>query len=154
MNIEKTTCYSFFLIQSAGYLDYTKGFVPEKNSAFEPDMITEMLGIQPFEIMRYGELKPNKKSRYNFSSWYGCKQTEPETNRFNQCENIVNELKSHILTLNKIKELFNVEFSIQIFPCTDNENHDRVIGFTKSIIEFCYLTGTEIVVDMVLYSEE
>lgn len=63
MNIEKTTCYSFFLIQSAGYLDYTKGFVPEKNSAFEPDMITEMLGIQPFEIMRYGELKPNKKAQ-------------------------------------------------------------------------------------------
>lgn len=154
MNIEKTSCYAFFLIHSAGCIDYEKGFVPEKNSAFEPDLITEMLGIQPFEIKRYGELKRNKKSRYNFSSWQGCKQTEPETSRLYQCENIVNELKPHISELIKIKEMFNVEFSIQIFPCSDNEDNDRVIGFSHEIIEFCYLTGTEIVVDMFLYSTD
>lgn len=113
-----------------------------------------MLGIEPFEIMRFGALKPNGKGRYNFSSWYGCKQTEPEISRFEQCGNIVNALKSHISVLNQIKEMYNVNFSIQIFPCSDNENFDRVIGFSNDVIEFCYLTKTEIVVDMFLYSTE
>lgn len=152
MNIENTSCYAFFMMRSAGYLDFTEGFIPENNSGFDPDLITEMLGIIPFEVMKYGELKPNQKSRYNFSSWYACKRMEPETNRFLQCESIVNELKPHVYELLKIKEMYNVTFSIQIFPCSDNENYDRVIGFSHNIIEFCYLTGTEIVVDLGLYS--
>ena len=73
MNIKNTSCYAFFLITSAGYLDYDKGFIPEENSVFDPDVITDTLGIEPFEIMRFGALKPNGKRRYNFSSWYGCK---------------------------------------------------------------------------------
>ncbi len=152
MNIENTSCYAFFMIRSAGYLDYEDGFIPQADSAFDPDLITQMLGISPFEVVKYGELKRNKKERYNFSSWVACKRVEPETNRFIQCESIVNELKPHVSELLRIKEMFNVTFSIQIFPCSDNENYDRVIGFSHDIIEFCYLTGTEIVVDMGLYS--
>ena len=152
MNIENTSCYAFFLIRSAGQLDYDKGFIPEKNSAFDPDDITKLLDIKPFEVIKSGTLKNNGKGKYNFSSWYGCKQTEPETDRFQQCGNIVKELKYHISDLNKIKEIYNVNFSIQIFPCSKNENCSDVIGFSKDIIEFCYLTDTEIVVDMFLYS--
>lgn len=154
MNIEKTSCYAFFLIKSAGRLDYYKGFIPEENSAFNPDEITDMLGIKPFEVKRFGTRKPHGDSRYNFSSWYGCKQIEPETSRFDQCRNIVNELKSRISVLNKIKEMYNVNFSIQIFPCSENKECGEVIGFSRDIIEFCYLTDTEIVVDMFLYSIE
>lgn len=154
MNIENTSCYAFFLIKSVGYIDYYKGFISAEKSAFDPDVITDMLGIKPFEIIRFGTLKPNGKSRYNFSSWYGCKQIEPDTSRFDQCRNIVNELKSHISVLNKIKRMYNVNFSIQIFPCSDNEDCGKVVGFSHDIIEFCYLTDTEIIVDMFSYSTE
>lgn len=154
MDIENTSCYAFFLIQSAGYLDYYQGFIPYENSSFDPDIITNLLGIKPYKIMRFGTLKPNGKSRYNFSSWYGCMQTEPDISRFDQCKNIVNELKSHISVLNTIKEMYDVNYSIQIFPCSNYENCDKVIGFSSEIIEFCYLTNTEIIVDMALYSTD
>lgn len=152
MKIEKTSCYAYFLIKSAGELDYYKGFIPKENSAFEPDEITDILGIKPFHVMKFGELKPDGKSRYNFSSWYSCKQTEPEISRFDQCRKIVEEMKPHISDLKRIKDMYNVNFSIQIFPRSKNE--DGVIGFSHDIIEFCYLTDTEIVVDMFLYSAE
>ncbi len=151
MKIENTSCYSFFLITSAGNLDYDNGFNPEENSAFDPDEITKILGIKPFEVMRFGAVKPNGKGTYNFSSWYGCKQIEPETNRFEQCYHIVQELKPHISELKRIKKKYNVNFSIEIFPCSKDEESGNVIGFSHEIIEFCYLTGTEIVVDMFLY---
>lgn len=152
MTIEQTSCYAFFLIRSAGELDFYKGFIPEENSTFDPDEITDILGIKPFEIIRYGTLRPNGKSRFNFSSWYGCKQIEPEINRFDQCDKIVEELKPHISELKKIKEKYNVSFSIQIFPCSKDKDGGEVIGFSHDIIEFCYLTDTEIVVDMALFS--
>ena len=45
---ERTGCYAFFLIKSAGVLDFDKGFLPEPDSAFDPDEITALLGLQPF----------------------------------------------------------------------------------------------------------
>ncbi|MCI8649467.1 MAG: DUF4279 domain-containing protein [Anaerotruncus sp.] len=150
--IEKTACYSFFLIQSAGELDFHKGFLPEENSAFLPSEITKLLGITPFRTHTIGALKPNGKSRYNFSAWYGCKQTEPETSRFDQCWEIVQQLQPHIQALKEIKAQYRVNFSIQIFPCSKNEGC-AVIGFSQEIIKFCYLTGTELVVDMVCYQD-
>lgn len=136
MNIEKTSCYAFFLIKSAGKLDYFKGVIPEENSAFYPNVITKMLGIEPFDTRVIGTLKPNGKSRYNFSSWFGCKQTEPKTSRFDQCSKIVEELKPHIPELRKIKKMYNVYFSIEIYPFSAND--ERVIGFSHDVIEFCY----------------
>lgn len=152
MNIEKTSCYAFFLIKSAGKLDYFKGFIPEENSAFSPEAITGMLGIEPFDTQVFDTLRPDGKSRYNFSSWYGCKQAEPETDRFDQCSKIVEELRPHISELRRIKEMYNVQFSIEICPCSAND--EGIIGFSHDIIEFCYLTGTEIVVDMFCYSAD
>ena len=137
MNIGETSCYSFFVIQSAGKLDYLNGFIPEENSAFFPDEITQLLGIKPFDTHTIGTLKPNGKSRFNFSSWFGCMQNEPDISRFDQCSKIVEELKPHIEDLKKIKELHNVSFCIEIHPSSANE--DGVIGFSHDVIEFCYL---------------
>lgn len=145
----ESSCFSYFLIKSAGRLDYLKGFMPAENSAFDPGQITEILGIVPFDTHTIGTLKPNGKSRYNFSAWYGCLQTEPDTDRFDQCSKIAELLKPHISDLQKIKALYNISFSIEIHP--RSENTEGVIGFCHDVIEFCYLTDTEIVVDMFCY---
>ena len=151
--MEDTTCYAFFLIRSAGKLDYYNGFIPSENSAFNPDEITNAIGIKPFKTIKYGTLRDNGKGTYNFSSWYGCKQVEPDVSRLQQCNKIVEELKSHVPVLMQFKEKYNLSFSIQIFPCAENKKCGDVIGFTREIIDFCYMTGTEIVVDMFLYSK-
>lgn len=152
MNLNSTSCCAYFLIKSAGYLDFDKGFIPEEKSSFCPDEITKILKIEPFRVMAVGTPRPNGKGRYNFSAWYGCRQTEPDISRIEQAEKIAEELRPYTSELLGIKERYNVNFSIQIFPYSKSDCD--VIGFTQKVIEFCYLTGTEIVVDMFCYSED
>lgn len=151
MNTESTSCYSYFLIKSNGTLDYYKGFIPDKNSNFDPDEITKVISIEPFKVIKYGTLKGNGKSTYNFSAWFGCRQAEPMVSRSQQCLNIVLELKLYIAFLKAIKEKYNVCFTIEVFPCDANTD---VIDINHEIIDFCYQTGTEIVVDTFLYSQK
>ncbi len=151
MNIE-SSFFSFFLIKSAGRLDFMKGFIPAENSAFDPEQITELLSITPFDTCTIGTPKPYGKNAYNFSAWYGCLQTEPETDRFDQCSKIAGMLKPHISDLQKIKELYNVSFCIEVYPRSGNA--EGIISFSHDVIELCYLTGTEIVVDMFCYETE
>ena len=150
--MKNIACESFFLIKSAGRLDYLRGYLPEEGSTFSPNLITEQLGIVPFHTIAAGEVRPHGKSIYNFSAWYGCRQRKPEVGRIDQASRIVEELWPCITELKKIKEQYRVFFSIELYPRTPNE--DGVIGFSYDVVEFCYLTGTEIVVDMFGYSEK
>ena len=62
-------------------------------------------------------------------------------------------LKNKILELNQIKALYDVIFCIMFVPHIFGEEQP-IMSFNKEIIEFCYLTGTTIEVDMYLYPEE
>ena len=148
---ERTGCYAFFLIKSAGVLDFDKGFLPEPDSAFDPDEITALLGLQPFRAHRAGEARPGGRGRYPFSAWYSCRQAEPAVSRLDQCGRIAAALRPHIPALRAIRERYNVTFSIEIDPQSPDEG--GVIGMTHDVIEFCYLTGTEIVVDLFCYRD-
>ncbi len=147
---EGSPCYAFFRVQSAGVLDFWKGFLPAEKSVFPPEEVTRLLELAPFRSHAAGDLRPDGKSRYNFSAWYGCGQAEPAVSRFDQCGRIVQALSPRIPALLEIQARYNVAFSIQIFPCDGNPDCS-VIGFTREIIDFCHRTGTEIVVDLFLY---
>ena len=71
---EGSPCYAFFRVQSAGVLDFWKGFLPAEKSAFPPEEVTRLLELAPFRSHAAGDLRPDGKSRYNFSAWYGCGQ--------------------------------------------------------------------------------
>lgn len=51
------------------------------------------------------------------------------------------------LDLKKIKTVYNVNFTLIIISQIYNVEKP-VIKFNNKIIEFCYLTGTEVIVDM------
>ena len=147
--METTTCHSYFTICSAGILQNGIGFVAADNSFFDP----AMLGIQPFKMMVMGSARENGYGVYPFSAWDACKQTEPKMDTQEQCLRIVRELSPHIPTLNKIRELYNVTFSIMIVPHVYNENAP-ILGFNSEIIEFCHATKTEIGIDLYVYGRE
>jgi hypothetical protein len=126
------------------------GFIANPNSDFDPDYITEKLNIKPHNTKKMGCLRPNGNGNFPFSSWTACYQTEPTLDVEKQCLNIVRILKEKIPILLDIKAKFDVEFCINIVPQIYNEASPAII-FNKEIIEFCYLTGTEIGVDIYVY---
>lgn len=151
--MEKTNCYSYFSISSNGRIENGVGFIANPNSDFEPAYITSKVGLQPFRIKKMGTARKNGHGIYPFSGWSACKQTEPAIDAEEQCLRIVRSLRDKIPALLAIKEEFDVSFSIIIVPSVYNEE-SPVLGFNKEIIEFCYLTGTEIGIDLYVFDKE
>lgn len=147
MDNKGTNCYSYFAICSNGVLDYYNGFIAAENSDFGPDSITEALGIIPFDTAKKGTPRKSGRGLYPFSRWCGCKQTEPKIDVYEQCLKIVRELKPLIPVLSELKKKYNIQYTIQSVPSIYNDS-TPIVCFDSEIIEFCYLTGTEIGVDM------
>jgi len=151
--MNQTSCHSYFAICSTGTIQNEIGFVAAENSCFDPDYITEKLGIEPFKAHKMGTPRKNGHGHYPFSDWACCKQTEPALDAEEQCKKIVRQLCPLIPQLQEIKKEYNVDYSIIIVPHIYNEENP-ILGFDSEIIEFCYHTGTEISVDMYIYDKE
>lgn len=151
--MDKTTCYSYFAICSNGIIKNNGGFVANPNSHFEPDYITGKLHITPYDSKKMGTPRKNGHGKYPFSDWAACKQIEPTIDAEEQCLRIVRILKDKIPALLAIKEEFDVTFSIVVVPHIYNEE-TPILGFNMEIIEFCYLTGTEIGIDLYVINKE
>ena len=119
----------------------------ETNSDFNPEYITKKLELEPYDSRKMGTPRKYGRGKYTFSDWSACKQTEPALDVEEQCMKIVNMLKDKVSLLLDIKKEFDVTFCINIVPHIVNEETPG-IAFNKYIIEFCYLTGTEIGVDI------
>jgi len=148
MGKEKTTCYSYFSICSEGEIQNMVGFIPAENSNFDPDYITELLGVAPFNKWRTGEPRKHGNSFYSTSNWSGCRQDTPALEAYEQFHAIVRMLKDKIPELNQIKQEYNVSFSINIVPDVYSDEITPALHFDEEIIKFCYLTGTVIDIDL------
>lgn len=147
---EKTTCYSYFDIVSNGELIDGRGVVSHAKNGFDPAYITKKLGIEPFRAWKLGDLRRCGGSRYGFSSWAACRQEEPALDVGEQCLNIVRELRDKIPILLELKQEYDLNFGITIVPSIYS-GEGPALYFNHEIIEFCYLTGAEIGIDMYIY---
>lgn len=155
--MNKTNRYSYFCIASNGILENISEniirFSANENSDFNPDEITRKLGIQPFKTRKMCEERKNGHGIYTFSSWDACIQKVPALDAEEQCIKIVRMLRDKIPVLNEIKRQIDVGYYINIVPHIYNEEAPA-IQMNREIIEFCYLTGTEIGVDIYVYDRE
>ena len=151
--MDKTSCYSYFAVCSGGVIENGAGFIAHANSDFDPDYITEKLNINPYETKRKGTPRKNGHGTYSFSAWTACFQAEPVLDAEEQCNIIVRRLKNKIPLLLEIKDEFDVTYCINIVPHIYNEETPALV-INKEVIEFCYLTGTEIGIDLFVYDKE
>lgn len=151
--MEKTSCRSYFAICSAGDIQNGVGFVAAENSFFDPDEITKMLEMQPYNTTLMGAPRGNGHGFFPFSFWCACEQTEPAIDAEEQCLKIVRELSPKIPILNKIYEQYNVDFAIEVVPKVFHEQAP-ILCFNREIIDFCYLTKSEIDIDLYVFNEE
>ena len=149
--METTSCYSYFYIESEGEVLPDVGFTAAENSFFEPDEITALLGIQPFETRRMGDPRKNGDRTYPFSSWSACRQDEPAMDAGEQCLAIVRQLRDKLPVLQEIARKTNVAFGILIVPDVwDGET--PAMYFEREVIEFCHRANASIQID--LYASE
>ena len=151
--MENTSCYSYFAICSNGVIKDGIGFVANPNSDFDPEYITNKLKIEPHETIKMGTVRKRGNAEYSFSSWTACFQTEPALDVEAQCLNIAKALKGKISLLLELKQEFDVNFTINIVPHIYNEE-TPALSFNKEFIEFCYLTGTELEIDLYVFGKE
>lgn len=145
--MEKTNSYTYFGIQSKGTSD--RGFVAFEKGIFNPEDITRVLEIQPFKSWAYGDKRVDG-SEYLFSRWGAEKSEVGRLDVEAQCRETIKNLKNKISQLNQIKEQYDVSFVLTIVPSIHDEEQPYM-SFKKEVIEFCYLTGTTIHVDMQIY---
>ena len=150
--MDRTYSYTYFGINSNGEIEDNKGLVAFEKGVFKPDDLTKLLEIQPFVSWKKGDRRPNG-SEILFSSWDAEKSEVDRLDVEAQCMDTIKNLKNKIVELKQIKELYDVNFCIMIVPHIFGEEKP-FISFNNEIIEFCYLTGTTIQVDMYIYPEE
>lgn len=153
--MKKTSSYTYFSICSNGEIK-ENGLISTQKGIFEPCEITNRLNIKPFKEWKKGDARIYNSNNeaphsfYGFSSWNAEKSSFDRLDVTNQCLETISRLKEKIDELLVIKSLYDVSFSIMIVPSIYNKEQPYM-SFNKEIIEFCYLTGTEIDIDLYIY---
>ncbi len=112
---------------------------------FDPDEITSILGIQPVKTFRSGEsryyLKDGQKidtgQKYLCSCWAACRCDEYDVIISNQMEKTIEALIPKIDLLNRIRERFEANLTLEVVPSICCEHEKPCISPSMKVIDFC-----------------
>lgn len=115
---------------------------------FKTEDITQILGLTPYEKWDIGDSRTSGATKHTFARWsYGeCNDYEFCTSK--QMMKTIQDLVSKTKELKMTKEKYDVNMFLKVVPNIFNEETMN-LSPTREIIEFCYLSGTEI--DIALY---
>ena len=133
----KNSCYTYFRI----------------TGVFDPDIISARLGLQPEKFWRIGDKRRNG-TEYDFALWEigRCEQYDVLTE--NQMHKTIAPLFDKVDLLNRIKEEFDVEFTLEIVPTIYVGNINPCLAPSLKVIDFCHATRTEIDIDLYVIDQE
>ena len=147
---EHISCWTHFYIRSVGEYSSDKGYVSKKEDTFDPDELTELLGIKPRNAWKYGdhvELSSNPNRCHMNSGWFSERVYEPLVDRFDHFDTIIQNLISHEKELIEFKKTHNVYYEIEMCiyegSCSD-------ILLESYVLAFCSRVGIEIRFNTVL----
>lgn len=108
--------------------------------------VIDILQIQPSNLWKKGDISAkNGKLKHSSTMLQFAlirKENEIYVNR--QMLETINVLIAKVDKLKEIKEKFDVEFYLQIVLKFDSQQNQPIISPPREIIEFCYLTQTNI----------
>ena len=133
----KNSCYTYFRI----------------TGDFDPDIISARLGLQPEKFWRIGDKRHNG-TEYDFASWEigRCDQYDVLTE--NQMRKTIDPLFDKVDLLNRIRNEFNVVFTLEIVPTIYAGNINPCLAPSLKVIDFCHTTRTEIDIDLYVMDQE
>lgn len=134
--VTRNQCYTYFKI----------------TGDFDPDAVTEQLGLQPDETWKIGDLRSNQ-TEYDFACWsFGrCDDYNPFVEE--QMRKTIAPLLDKLNLLNQIRLENDVSFTLQIVPTIYDGDTNPCLAPSLDVIDFCHETRTEIDIDMYIYSK-
>ena len=120
---------------------------------FDPDLVTQMLGILPNKTIKKGTIRPNSAGRlYEFSAWHGGfvdKVNEDDIGK--QMVDTIKVFAGKTQELQTIKKTMGVNLFLVVVPEFSALNDSPIISPPREVIEFCYLTGADLDYDYYFY---
>lgn len=128
---EKNECSTYFVIKGE----------------FDPNDITRILTLMPTRQWRSEDLRPDGTA-YGFSLWECGRCNKYDVFTENQMMRTIKQLVPKIHLLQEIKKKYNVTFVLEIVPSIFTRESTPCLAPNRAVIEFCYLTETEIDIDL------
>lgn len=138
----RNRCYTYFKIRGE----------------FDTDEVTALLGLQPDEAWKRGDLKLKGHASmrregltYTSSAWlFGrCDEYDPYVEE--QMRRTIAPLLDKVDLLNRIREENDVEFCLEIVPNIYAGDSNPCLAPPLDVIDFCHATRTQIDIDMYIY---
>lgn len=140
-NYDKTSsqssCYTYFMIRGN----------------FDPDSITELLGLVPEKSWRIGDKRKNG-TVYDFAMWQFGTCDAYDVYVENQMLKTITPFLSKISTLKEIKQRYDVEFTLEIVPTIKSSEGVPCVAPSMEVMQFCCDTATKIDIDMYVDIDE
>ena len=133
----KNECYTYFRIAGE----------------FDPDVISERLGIVPDSSWKIGDRRRNG-SIYDFASWTCGRCDEYDVQVDNQMRKTISGLLDKIDVLNQIRKEFDVIFCLEIVPTIYVGDTEPSLSPSLDIIDFCHATRTHIDIDYYIFTPD
>ena len=120
---------------------------------FDPDSITELLGLVPEKTWRIGDKRKNG-TVYDFAMWqYGtCDAYDVYVE--NQMLKTITPLLSKISALKEIKQRYDVEFTLEVVPTIKSSEGVPCVAPSMEVMQFCCDTATKIDIDLYVDIDE
>ena len=140
-NYDKTSsqssCYTYFMIRGN----------------YDPDSITELLGLVPEKSWRIGDKRKNG-TVYDFAMWqYGtCDSYDVYVE--NQMLKTITPFLSKISALKEIKQKYDVEFTLEVVPTIKSSEGVPCVAPSMEVMQFCCDTATKIDIDLYVDIDE
>lgn len=130
-NKRENNCYTYFSI----------------TGDFDPDVVSQMLELLPFDSWKKGDMGEYGK-KHLISGWEFGKCVKYDFLTANQIKQTISPLISKIDVLKKIKQEYDVEFSLNIVPEIYLNNSTPALAPDLDVIDFCHETRTKIDIDL------
>jgi hypothetical protein len=118
---------------------------------FDPNMITNVLQIEPNECWEKGEQIRNKSINRSFSCWIIRTEYEESLDVNNQITSILRKIKDKKNQLIDLKEHKDLDYKIDIVIRIEN-NEKPAIYLNSDSIEFANSIKAEFEIDLYIYS--
>ena len=129
---EHTSCYTYFRM----------------TGDFDPDVISELLGLVPESSWKRGDARKDGKSQYDFSFWQFGTCWDYDVAVENQMLKTITPLLDKVEVLREIKARFAVDFTLEIVPTVRADETTPCLAPSMQVMRFCCDTGTEIDIDL------
>ena len=130
--MKQNECYTYFCI----------------TGNFYPDMVTELLGLQPDEAWERGSRRRDGSCR-EFAMWKFGRCDRYDVLTENQMHETIAPLLDKTEQLNAIRLAFAVDFSLVIVPSVYAGSIAPCLAPSLQVMDFCHETRTKL--DMDLY---